>query len=140
MDSSLLGLTLESAAVGGAASAGQHSCLFGFVAVSYLSPHSLLFKGWGEKTFRNRFIPWMNFFPSQKVKKKMSRVIGQFDWRQVVLSGRKQSHKASFGFKYTSPAPSSSATAWKLAPQMPTINLVPVFLTSTLSGTKIFFF
>lgn len=67
-----------------------------------------------------------------------SSVIGQFDWRQVVLSRGKHSHKASFGFKRSSLALSSNSTRWKLAPQTPTINLVPVSLTSTLSLRTVF--
>lgn len=101
------------------------------------------FYGVGEKTFRNRSIPgWISSLPrkwgKKKKKNQSSPVIGQFDWRQVVLSCSKQSHKASFGFKHSSPALSFSSTTWKLAPQMPTINLVPVSLTSTLSVWTIF--
>lgn len=105
----------------------QHSSVCLFVCVNLLgfliflpplppatTPH--LSKGWKEKTFRNRSIPgWISSLP-RKWWGDHSSVIGQFDWRQVVLSRGKQSHKASFGLKRSSPALSSNSTRRKLAP------------------------
>lgn len=80
----------------------------------------------------------MNFFTSQKARKQLFPVIGQFDWRQVVLSWGNWSHKANFGFKHISLRFQLRQHNMEIGSTKADYKFSSISVTSTLSAMKHF--